>query len=112
MGIWRPLYGAVLVSRIFTVLAAILLVTSFGLLMLTPYDLPLLQGLAAVDPALVVRLHDSVVGILGHGAWTGVFMPVLARPAWLIPLGLGMICVGVATTMNVPPATHRTRRRS
>ena len=101
-----------LISRIFAVLAAVLLVFTFGLIVLTPYDLPLVQGLTAFDPGLVQRLHDFIVPVLGNGIWSRVVTPLLARPAWLMPLALGMVCVGVATTTNVPPQTHRSRRRS
>ena len=99
-------------SRIFTVLAAILLVVAFGLIVLAPYDLPLVQGVTALDPALVAGAHAWVVRWLGTAVWAGAITPVLARPVWLIPLCLGMVCVGVATTTNVPPARHRKRRRS
>ncbi len=101
-----------LLSRIFTVLAATMLVVTFGLIMLTPYDMPLLQGLAAYDAGLAAHIHDTIAETLGSRVWTIAFKPLLDRPIWLIPLSLGMVCVGVATTTNVPPATQRTRRRS
>ncbi len=103
---------AVIVSRTFTVLAAILLVVTFGLIVLAPYDMPLVQGVTAFDPGLLGRVHDVVEHWLGNTVWAVLITPVLARPVWLIPLSLGMVCVGVATTTNGPPATHRTRRRS
>ncbi len=101
-----------MISRTFTILAAILLVAAFGLLVLAPYDMPLVQGLGTLDPSLVERMQRSVVHALGHGAWGNIVTPVLARPIWLIPLSLGIVCVGVATTTNVPATTHRTRKRS
>jgi hypothetical protein len=102
----------VVVSRIFTVLAAILLVAAFGLIVLAPYDMPLVQGMTALDPTLLLHFRHAVLHSLGNGVWSGVITPLLARPIWLIPLGLGMVCVGVATTTNVPAASHRTHRRS
>lgn len=101
-----------LVSRIFTVLAATLLVASFGLIVLAPYDLSLVQGMTAIDPTLLRHVQHAVIRTLGTRFWANLVTPVLARPVWLMPLGLGMICVGVAATMNTPPAAHRTRRRS
>ncbi len=101
-----------IVSRTFTILAATLLVAAFGLLVLAPYDLPLVQGLGALDATLVERMHRAVVHSLGRGVWGTLVTPLLARPIWLIPLSLGIVCVGVATTTNVPATTHRTRRRS
>jgi hypothetical protein len=102
----------VIVSRTFTILAATLLVAAFGLLVLAPYDMPLVQGLSALDPSLIERLQHAVVHSLGRRFWGDVATPVLARPIWLIPLSLGIVCVGVATTTNVPATTRRTRRRS
>ena len=101
-----------LVARIFTVLAATLLVASFGLIVLAPYDLPLVQGMTAVDPTLLRHFQHAVIHALGTRFWADVVTPVLARPVWLMPLGLGMVCAGVAATSNTPAATHRTRRRS
>ena len=101
-----------LVSRIFTVLAATMLVASFGLIVLAPYDLPLVQGVTAIDPTFLRHFQHAVIHALGNRFWADIVTPVLARPVWLMPLGLGMVCVGVAATTNTPPAAHRTRRRS
>ncbi len=101
-----------LVSRTFTVLAAVLLVAAFALIVLAPYDMPLVQGVTALDPAMLRHFQHAVLHTLGGHVWAGMVVPVLARPIWLIPLSLGMVCAGVAATTSVPPAPHRTRRRS
>jgi hypothetical protein len=102
----------VLVSRIFTVIAAVLLVGAFGLLVLAPYDMPLTQGMSAIDPTLPDHLRRAILDTVGNGVWRWALAPVLARPIWLIPLSVGMLCVGVATTTNTPTAPHRTRHGS
>jgi hypothetical protein len=99
-------------SRIFTVLAAAMLVAAFGLIMLAPYDMPLVQGLSAVDPSLLRQIQHAVLHTLGGRAWAVLITPVLARPIWLLPLALGMVCAGLAATTVMPGTTHRTRRRS
>jgi hypothetical protein len=99
-------------SRIFTVLAAALLVATFGMIMLAPYDMPLVQGLTAIDPALLRHIQHAVLHTLGSRAWAALATPVLARPIWLLPLALGVVCAGLAATTIVPGTAHRTRRRS
>lgn len=104
--------GAVLLSRIFTVFAAALLVLAFALGVLAPPDMVLAQGMDAMDPSLVTSVRDIVVRALGNGAWTGVLVPILARPIWLVPLSLGIVCGGVAMTTAMPAAPSRRQRRS
>jgi hypothetical protein len=99
-------------SRIFTVLAAAMLVAAFGLIMLAPYDMPLVQGLSAIDPSLLRHIQHAVLQTLGSKAWAVLVTPVLARPIWLMPLALGMVCAGLAATTIMPVTPQRTRRRS
>jgi hypothetical protein len=99
-------------SRIFAVLAAILLVAAFGLILLAPYDMPLVQGMSALDPTLLRHFQHAVLHTLGSRVWARIVTPILARPVWLLPLALGMVCAGVAATTSAPATPHRTRRRS
>lgn len=101
-----------LVSRIFTVLAAVLLVSAFALIVLPPDGLTLLQGLAQLAPDTPGELKAHVVHVFGSRAWVHVFVPVLVRPVWMVPLALGMVCIGAAAT-TLPPAElpRRTGRR-
>jgi hypothetical protein len=102
----------VLVFRIFAVLAAALLVGAFGLLVLMPDGMTLDQAMASFNPLLVGHLRHFVQHSLGAAAWSHVFMPLLVRPVWLIPLCLGMVCAGVSVTTGTPTESpRRTRTR-
>jgi hypothetical protein len=37
-------------------------------------------------------------------------VPVLVRPVWLLPVALGLICVGGAVTTHSPAAPHTKQR--
>ncbi len=101
-----------IVSRIFTVFAAVLLVTAFALMVLPPDGLTLVQGLAQLVQDAPQTLQRSIVHTLGAVAWLNVFVPLLVRPVWLVPLSLGVLCVGVAaTTMPPTESPRRTGRR-
>jgi hypothetical protein len=103
---------AVNVSRIFTVVAAVLLVTAFALMMLPPDGLSLKEGLAQIGPNTPEALMNGVRRTLGAEVWARVFLPLLVRPVWMLPLSLGVVCVGVAaTTMPPTESPRRTGRR-
>jgi hypothetical protein len=103
---------AVNVSRIFTVVAAILLVTAFALMVLPPDGLTLKEGLAQIGPNTPEALMNGVRRTLGDEAWARVFLPLLVRPVWMLPLSLGVVCVGVAaSTMPPSESPRRTGRR-
>ena len=48
----------------------------------------------------------------GHFIWTAVALPLLNRPVWLIPVSLGLICVGGAVSTITPTAPRTKQRRS
>jgi hypothetical protein len=102
----------VVLSRSFAVLAAILLITSFGLIILAPYDMPLVQGIVAIDPSMLRHLQYVVIHTMGSSVWSRVLTPIIARPVWLVPLSLGIVCVGVATTIRVPACGQRKPRQN
>jgi hypothetical protein len=43
--------------------------------------------------------------------WTEVLLPVLVRPAWLLPAGLGLICAGLSFTLPQNRRAERPRQR-
>ena len=103
---------AVLASRIFTVLAAFLLVSAFALAVLPPDGMNLAQGLTQLGRDAPVRLHHVITTLFGAWLWLHVVVPVLVRPIWLPALSLGMLCAGIAAS-TLPPAesARRTGRR-
>ena len=100
-----------ILPRLFAVLAAVLLVGSVALAALLPADISLTQALAALDETAPDHLREVIFRALGHGVWQTVFHPLLVRPVWLIPVSLGLICIGGALTTlsHAPPRTKQRR---
>ncbi len=96
--------------RIFAILAAVLLVGSVALASLMPTDTSLVQAFQAIDQGGPEHLQRMLIGLLGHGFWDSVVVPLLVRPVWLIPVCLGLICVGGAVTA-LSHASPRTKQR-
>ncbi len=86
-------------ERVLAVLAALCLVTSFGLATLLPAFTPLARAIAMTDQSVLVGLQDAVRATLSDWTWRSVFLPVLMRPSWLFPLALGLILGGAALTV-------------
>jgi hypothetical protein len=99
-----------LVPRVFAVLAAALLVGSVALASLLPPEMSLREALAALDETWPEGLQRAVLASLGIGIWESVVVPVLVRPVWLLPVALGLICVGGAVTTHSPAAPHTKQR--
>ncbi len=97
--------------RSFAILAAILLVGSFALATILPPELALRDGLAMIDANLPGRLQIGATAHFPAWIWNVVLMPVLLRPVWLVPAGLGVICAGAALTCASAGSTQRSRRR-
>jgi len=106
----------VVVSRIFTILAAALLVAAFALLVLPPDGMSLVQALAGMTQdapeQFLEQLQHAVTASLGNFAWVKLLVPLLVRPVWLVPLALGLFSAGIAVS-TLPPAEspRRTGRR-
>ncbi len=95
-----------MVARIFAVFAALLLVASVAIGTLFPPGLSLGQGVAMLD-------HNGPNWLREHSfawLWNWLEVPFMVRPLWLIPACLGLICVGMATMLNIGDASPRRRR--
>ena len=95
-----------MVARIFAVLAAFFLVAAVAIGALTPPGMTLGQGLSNLDGNVTTWLREHSLAWL----WNWVEVPFMMRPMWLIPAGLGLICAGLATTLNLGDAAPRRRR--
>jgi hypothetical protein len=93
-------------ARVFAVFAALLLVASIAIGTLLPQGLTLGQALAQLDRDVPGWLHDRSNAWL----WNWIEVPFMVRPLWLIPAFLGLICAGMATTLNLGDASPRRRR--
>jgi len=102
----------VIAQRILAVLSAILLVGSVAIATVGPPLVSLGQALYLLDEGLVERLHVFVAGHLADWAWSGVAVPLLVRPAWLIPAAIGLIFAGMALSLPNRKQARRSHRRS
>jgi hypothetical protein len=102
----------VTLQRILAVIAAILLVGSVAIATLGPPDVPLGQILLMLDHDLTEALRNSVEQHLSAWIWADLVMPLLVRPAWLMPAALGLICAGVAFSVSGRKPAGRPHRRS
>ncbi len=97
-----------MLARVFAVLAALLLVGAVAIAALTPAGLTLGQGLLLLD-------RNSPAWLRAHTAiwmWDWLELPFLVRPLWLIQASLGVICAGMAATLNLGNASPSRRKRS
>ncbi len=95
--------------RIFTTLAAILLVAAFGIAVIAP-GMTLGEGLLDFDAGTLASLQSACRDLLPDGTWLHVVVPLLIRPAWLVPASLGIVCCGVAVNLNSSSKASPTRR--
>lgn len=98
-------------ARIFAVLAAALLIAAFAVGTLAPPDMPLGAALFTLNHDLLISVQAGIQRHLWPWVWDGACVPLLLRPAWLIPASLGIVSAGFALSLTSRP-THRSRRRS
>jgi hypothetical protein len=101
----------VIAQRILAVLAAMLLVGAVALAMLGPPAVPLGQALFMLDHDLMDAMHSGVERYLATWLWDYVAMPLMLRPAWLVPAALGLVCGGMSLSLSTRKSTRRSHRR-
>lgn len=99
-------------QRVFAVVAAILLVGSVALATLGPPGLPLGQLIFMLDHDVMQTLRAGIEQHLAAWLWRNGAVPVLVRPAWLVPASLGLICAGAAVSFSNRKPARRSHRRS
>jgi hypothetical protein len=102
----------VITQRILAVLAAMLLVGAVALAMLGPPEVPLGQLLFMVNHDLMDGVHNFIGTHLATWLWDYLLAPLMLRPAWMVPAGLGIICAGMSVSLSTRKTTHRSHRRS
>ncbi len=90
--------GREFAAKLFASVGALCLVASFAMA-------SLLRPFATLAELMVLLDHRALVvwDKAGHSAlatwlWMHIAVPLLGRPAWLVPTGLGLVCVGAATS--------------
>jgi hypothetical protein len=101
----------VIAQRVLAVLAAVFLVSSAALATLGPPDLPLDQMLQLSGGGIMRGLEEWTRQHLASWVWNDIEVPLLARPAWLIPAALGIVFAGLAVTVTPRRGAPRHRRR-
>lgn len=97
--------------RVLMVLSAAFLVTAFGMALLLSPGTSLGVALSRADHQLLVNLQDILRGASLGWLWTGLVVPLLARPNWLLPLTIAVLCGGGAFSLASRPAPTRPHRR-
>jgi hypothetical protein len=102
----------VIAQRVLAVLSAMLLVGAVALAMLGPPAVPLGQALFMLDHDVMNVVRGSIERHLSAWLWDNVAVPLMLRPAWLVPAALGLICAGMSLSLSTRKSTHRSHRRS
>jgi hypothetical protein len=102
----------VTLQRILAVISAILLVGSVALATLGPPSVPLGQLLLMIDHGLTEALRSGIEQHLAAWIWSDMAVPLMVRPAWLVPAALGLICAGAAFSVSGRKTASRPHRRS
>jgi hypothetical protein len=102
----------VIAQRILAVVAAMLLVGAVALALLGPPSVPLGQALFMLDHDLMAVVHSGIEQYLSAWLREHLVMPLMLRPAWMLPAALGLICAGTSLSLSTRKSTHRSHRRS
>ncbi len=101
-----------IIQRALAVLAAVLLVGAVALAALGPPNVPLGAALFMLDHDVLASVESALQAHLSRWMWSGLVMPLLMRPAWLLPAAVGLVCAGVSLTLtNRQPPQRSSRRR-
>ncbi len=98
--------------RALAVLSAVLLVGAFALATLGPPGVPLSQALFMLNHDLMEQIHRFIDTYLAGWIWAELVLPVLVRPAWLVPACAGLVCAGAAVSLSNRKLARRSHRRS
>ncbi len=92
-------------------LSATSLVGAFTLAtVLTPFE-SLAEVLADWDHPWLVWLKDLSEAHLPRWLWQDVMVPILLRPAWLLPTAVGLVLLGFAVTIGSRKSVASSHRR-
>ena len=86
----RQAHRRLLASRICTSFAACFLVLAFAVAALGPVGLSLADAVHRLDDTLLASLHRRSPA----SVWRALVLPLLVRPAWVLPAALGIVCSG------------------
>jgi len=97
----------IILQRSMAVAAAVFLVGAIGLALVGPPNVPLGAALYMLDSQALYALQAHAAGWI----WDNLAMPVLVRPAWLLPASIGILCAGMSITLSNLQRPQRSPRR-
>ena len=100
-----------IIQRVLAVLAAVLLVGAVAVAALGPPNVPLGAALFMVDHDLLQSVELGLHAHISDWMWDEMVMPLLLRPAWLLPAAMGLVCAGISVTLSNRQRPQRTPRR-
>ncbi len=98
-------------ARVLAILSAALLVGAVAVATLGPQDMTLGQGLLALNRTGLLAAEAFIRAHLSAWVWDYPVTAMIARPVWLIPAALGLICAGGAMTAASGGNAAASRRR-
>jgi hypothetical protein len=102
----------VIAQRALAIAAAVLLVVAVAVATFGPQSVSLGQALVLIDRDVLAKLPAWTTRVLGTWVWSSLIEPLLVRPAWLVPVSLGLVCAGLSASVSNRKTTHRSHRRS
>lgn len=97
--------------RVLAVLSAVCMVSAFAIATLVPPMLPLAQLISMADGNILFAAHEYALQNWPVWVWAHLALPLLLRPAWLVPASLGIVLAGSATTLASRKSAPRSHRR-
>jgi hypothetical protein len=85
-------------AKVMAALGAVFLVAGFALASLLQPFTSLAQLAAMLDDKWMLALDHAERSGVARWLWVNVEVPVLLRPCWLLPITIGLICVGFAVS--------------
>jgi hypothetical protein len=86
----------VIASRAFAVLSAVFFVLAAAIALDGPVNLGLADAMQLADAGLPEMLHSHASPWL----WEHMALPVMRRPAWLVPTALALVCAGLSLSLR------------
>ncbi|MGH7119983.1 MAG: hypothetical protein ACREFP_13490 [Acetobacteraceae bacterium] len=99
-----------ILRRTLAICSATLFVAAFALAALEPPELLLGSFLSSLDSRFLNLLQTDIQGHLSPWIWDNLILPILFRPAWLLPAAGGLICAGGAATLTFAVSSRSPHR--
>ena len=99
-------------QRILAILSAVLLVGAVATAMLGSPGMSLGQLLYTLDYEMVEATRRFTSTHLATWLWDWLVVPLMLRPAWLMPAALGLLFGGLALSLSTRKSAQESHRRS